>query len=155
MANKRGSKGAPRRARVASRPIVTPAREPMTDPFMAQLQQMDDDERLPLIDIQDRGDHLVIVAELPGIPKDRVKVDAMEDRLEISGENVLACELDVENYAYLCNERTQTNFHRVVPLPERVVPGKATARITDGVLVVSVPKLRPKERGKTVPVSVR
>jgi HSP20 family molecular chaperone IbpA len=42
-----------------------------------------------------------------------------------------------------------------VPLPERVVPGKATARVTDGVLVVSVPKLRPKERGKPVPVSVR
>jgi len=158
MVDKRVARRARRRAAAVARPVVRAiadtARETMMDPFWAQLAQLDEDERAPLVDIQDRGGHLVVVAEMPGIPKDKVKIEATEDRLDIRGENVLACELDTADYAYLCNERTQTNFHRVVPLPEKVVAEGVTARIADGVLVVNLPKQRPKGKEKSVPVKV-
>jgi len=158
MVDRRGARRARRRAAAVARPVVRAiadtARDTMMDPFWAQLAQLEDDERAPLVDIQDRGGHLVVVAEMPGIPKDRVKVEATEDRLDIRGENVLACELDTAEYSYLCNERTQTNFHRVVPLPEKVVPDGVTARIADGVLVVNLPKQKPKGKERSVPVKV-
>ncbi len=158
MVNRRGARRARRRAAAVARPVVRAiadtAREAMMDPFWAQLAQLDEDERAPLVDIQDRGGHLVVVAEMPGIPRDKVKVEATEDRLDIRGENVLACELDTADYAYLCNERTQTNFHRVVPLPEKVVAEGVTAKVADGVLVVDLPKQRPKGKERSVPVKV-
>jgi len=158
MVDRRGARRARRRAVAVARPVVRAiadtARDTMMDPFWAQLAQLEDDERAPLVDIQDRGGYLVVVAEMPGIPKDKVKVEATEDRLDIRGENVLACELDVAEYSYLCNERTQTNFHRVVPLPEKVVPDDVTARIADGVLVVNLPKQKPKGKEKSVPVKI-
>jgi len=158
MVDKMGARKARRRAAIVDRPVVraiaNTARETMLDPFWAQMAQLEDDERAPLVDIQDRGDHLVVVAEMPGIPKDKVKIEATEDRLDIRGENVLACELDTAEYSYLCNERTQTNFHRVVPLPEKIVPESVTARIADGVLVVDLTKQKPKGKAKSVPVKV-
>jgi len=158
MVDRRAARKARRRAAAVARPVVraiaNTARETMMDPFWAQLTQLEDDERAPLVDIQDRGGHLVVVAEMPGIPKDKVTVEATEDRLDIRGENVLACELDTAEYSYLCNERTQTNFHRVVPLPEKIIPADVTARIEDGVLVVKLPKQRPKGKAKSVPVKV-
>jgi len=158
MVDKMGARRARRRAAVVDRPVVraiaNTARETMLDPFWAQMAQLEEDERAPLVDIQDRGGLFVVVAEMPGIPKDKVKIEATEDRLDIRGESVLACELDTAEYSYLCNERTQTNFHRVVPLPEKVIPGDVTARVENGVLVVNLPKQKPKGKVKPVPVKV-
>jgi len=130
------------------------ALEPEMDPFWAQLAEAEEGERLPLIDIQDRDDHLLVIAELPGIPKANVKLEVQEDRVEIRGESALACELDAQDYAYLCNERTSTNFHRVVPLPQAVVPDKAKAKMSEGVLEVRLPKKSPKAAGRSVPVKI-
>lgn len=124
------------------------------DPFWAQLAEAEEDERLPLIDVQDRDDHLLVIAEMPGIPKQNVDLQVHEDRLEIHGEHMLACELDAVDYAYLCNERTSTNFHRVVPLPVSVVPDRAKAKMLDGVLEVRLPKKSPRAAGKTVALRV-
>jgi HSP20 family protein len=124
------------------------------DPFWAQLAEAEEDERLPLIDVQDRGDHLLVIAEMPGIPKQDVSLQVREDRLEVHGEHMLACELDAVDYAYLCNERTSTNFHRVVPLPVSVVPDGAKAKMSDGVLEVRLPKKSPSSAGKSVALRV-
>jgi len=128
--------------------------EPEMDPFWAQLAEAEEGERLPLIDIQDREDHLLVIAEMPGIPKANVKLEVQEDRVEIRGEHALACEMDAADYAYLCNERTSTNFHRVVPLPLAVVPDKAKAKMTEGVLEIRLPKKSPKAAGRSVPVKI-
>jgi|MudIll2142460700_1097286.scaffolds.fasta_scaffold602612_1 HSP20 family protein len=130
------------------------ALEPEMDPFWAQLAEAEEGERLPLIDIQDRDDHLLVIAELPGIPKQNVKLEVQEDRIEIRGEHALACELGSSDYAYLCNERTSTNFHRVVPLPMAIVPDKAKAKMGEGVLEVRLPKKSPKAAGRSVPVKI-
>jgi HSP20 family protein len=147
MAKRKSTSKAPRRpARKTGRPAVReePIRpDVMTmDPFWAQLAEAEEDERLPLID------------EMPGIPKQNVKLHVQEDKLEINGEHMLACELDAVDYAYLCNERTSTNFHRVVPLPLLVVPDRARAKMAEGVLEVRLPKKSPKAAGKAVALRV-
>jgi HSP20 family protein len=114
--------------------------EAWDDPYWAQLEDAEDDTRVPPMDIQDRDDHYLLVIEMPGIPREKVDVNVKETLVEISGENALECDIDHADLAYLCNERTTTNFRRNVPLPGPVVPDGAEANLKDGVLVVRLPK---------------
>ena len=119
--------------------------ESWNDPFWAQLEDAELGARAPLIDIQDRDDHLLLVAEMPGVPKENVNINVTASRVEITGENVLACELDHDDLAYLCNERSMTNFHRTIPLPKAVLPDGAEASMENGILVIKLPKEIPMD----------
>ena len=110
------------------------------DPFWAQLEEMDEDVRVPPIDVQDHEGYFLIVAEMPGIPKEKLDVTATETRVVITGENALECDIDQMDTAYLCNERAVTNFHRTVPLPKAVLPDKVEASLKLGVLTIKLPK---------------
>lgn len=114
--------------------------ETWDDPFWAQLEDLEDDVRAPPIDVQDHDDHFLIVAEMPGVPKEQVDIKVTENLVELSGENVLECDIDMMETAYLCNERATTNFHRKVPLPRPVVPEGAEASMKLGVLTLKLPK---------------
>ena len=111
--------------------------EAWEDPYWAQLEDAEDDTP---IDIQDLDDHYLLVVEMPGIPKEKVDVKVQETSVEIAGENALECELDHAALAYLCNERTTTNFRRKIPLPNPSVPSGSEAEMEHGVLVVKLPK---------------
>jgi HSP20 family protein len=82
---------------------------------------------------------------MPGIPKENMDIKVTDSQVEISGDNVLACEIDHDDLAYLCNERSMTNFHRTVPLPKAVVPDRAEASMDNGILVIKLPKVMPKD----------
>ena len=123
------------------------------DPFWAQLEDAELDARAPPIDIQDREDHFLVIAEMPGIPKEKVDLKVAENMVEITGENVLECELGHEDLAYLCNERAITNFHRKVPLPKAVVPDEAEASMELGVLIIRLPK-RPEPETASVKLEI-
>ncbi len=114
--------------------------ETMEDPFWAQLEDLEDDVRAPPIDVQDHDDHFLIVAEMPGVPKEQVDIKVTENLVELSGENALECDIDMMETAYLCNERATTNFHRKVPLPRPVVPEHAEASMKLGVMTLKLPK---------------
>lgn len=114
--------------------------EAWEDPFWAQLEELEEDVRLPPIDVQDHEDHFLLVAEMPGVPKDQVDIQVTENTIELSGESALECDIDMMETAYLCNERTTTGFHRKVPLPTPVVPGGAEASMKLGVLTIKLPK---------------
>ena len=80
--------------------------------------------------------------------------NAQETMVVISGENVLECDLDHADLAYLCNERAITNFQRKVPMPGPVVPERVEATMEDGVLRVKLPKkVETGATGVTIKVS--
>ncbi len=110
------------------------------DPFWAQMEEMDEDVRVPPIDVQDHDDHFLIVAEMPGVTREMVDVKVSETMVELTGENALECDIDQMDTAYLCNERTTTNFYRKVPLPRAVVPDDTEATMKLGVLTLKLPK---------------
>jgi len=119
--------------------------ESWDDPFWAQLEELEEDVRAPPIDVQDHDDHFLIVAEMPGVPKEQVAIKVTENIVELSGENALECDIDQMETAYLCNERATTNFHRKVPLPMPVVPDSAEASMKLGVLTLKLPKKAESE----------
>ena len=127
--------------------------EAWDDPFWAQLEDLEDDVRLPPIDVQDHDDHFLMVAEMPGVPKDQVDIKVTENTVELSGESALECDIDMMETAYLCNERATTGFHRKVPLPRPVVPGGAEASMKLGVLTIKLPKRAESDEAVSVRIA--
>jgi HSP20 family protein len=128
--------------------------EAWEDPFWAQLEDLEDDMRAPPIDVQNHADHFLIVAEMPGVPKDQVDIKVSESIVELSGENALECDIDAMETAYLCNERATTSFHRKVPLPSPVSPEGAEASMKLGVLTLKLPK-KAETEGEAVTVGIK
>jgi len=103
-------------------------------------------------DIVDEGDKYVIKTDMPGIKKDEVKLNVSDNSLEISAQHKEEEEEKKKNY--LRKERSEISYYRTLPLPEKVVSDKTQAKLTDGVLNITIPKAvpTPKPKSKTIQV---
>ncbi len=97
-------------------------------------------------DLIDKKDALVIRAEIPGVAKDNIKVNVMEDRVDVSAKLARKKEEKEENY--YCYERTYGAWQRSFSLPERVKSERAKAKYKDGVLEITLPKIEEEKEKK-------
>ena len=98
---------------------------------------------VPAIDVVERKDAYVFYAELPGVDASRVDVSFEQNVLTIRGTKPLA--LDAANDAELrvyAAERVTGSFERSVRLPEFVDGDHIAAELTNGLLIVTVPKAK-------------
>lgn len=93
----------------------------------------------PPVDIFEKGDDLVIRAELPGVEKKEIDVSVEDNRLVIQGERTRDQGFD-EDHAYRL-ERTFGSFVRSFMLPKTVDASKIAATYVNGVLEVALPKV--------------
>ena len=107
----------------------------------------------PLIDIEDKGDELVVVADMPGVRKEDIDIEVEPTYIRISSETKYKKEEEKKDYYY--KERRYTGFSRGFSLPEEVVPEKAKAEYVNGVLRVYLPKAKPKPKRKGKKVKVK
>lgn len=100
----------------------------------------------PEIEIEHKNGEMKVHADLPGMKKEDINVEFVEDALVISGERKL--ETKEEKEGFFRTERNYGNFYRRIPLPEGFDADKAKAVFHDGVLEINiaVPKLEPKAR---------
>ena len=108
--------------------------------------------RMPKVDIIDHPDAVVVRAELPGIDKDKVQLEASTDALLIRAEMLKEQEEKGENY--LRRERRMGSFQRVVPLPVEVKPDAVKARYRDGILEVTLPKSETARSRQPVKIDI-
>ena len=103
-------------------------------------------------DVLDEGDRYVIHAEMPGVEKKDVKLNATDNSVEISAEHKV--ESEEKKKDYLRKERKAISYYRRLPLPEKVDSSKAQAKLNNGILTVDIPKVTPtpKTKGKDIPV---
>ncbi len=106
----------------------------------------------PPIEVFERGNELVVRADLPGLSKDDVNVDIDNGILTISGER--RSEHEEEREGYFRSERSYGSFSRSIPLPEAVNEDQVNASFKDGVLEVTMPK-PPAEMSKRRRIDVR
>lgn len=106
----------------------------------------------PAIDVFEKGDKLVVKAEVPGMKEDDIHVSVEGDMLTIRGEKKTESEVKNEDY-YRC-ERSYGSFLRSVALPSTVDASKIEADYEDGVLEVTLPK-KPEVKPKKVAVKKR
>jgi HSP20 family protein len=104
----------------------------------------------PAIDVSERDGKLVVHADLPGLQKEDVKVEATDDTLIIQGERRQVHE--EQDSGYRRSERRYGSFYRSIPLPEGAQTEQARAEFKDGVLEVSVPIPASRKRSREVPI---
>ena len=98
--------------------------------------------REPVVDFQDRGDHYVLTAELPGFEKNEVEVKVTSNELELKAEKTSLKESKGKNGTQ--STSTRAYFHRYLSLPEEVVSEKVAGTMKNGVLELKLPKKEPR-----------
>ena len=106
----------------------------------------------PRIDVVEREGQLLVRADLPGLSKDDVKVDVMEDLITIQGERKESTKEERDGYCY--NECSYGSFYRAIPLPAGAETSKATAQFHNGVLEIVMPTT-PQDGKKPRRIEVR
>jgi HSP20 family protein len=104
-------------------------------------------------DIVDDGDKFRINVDLPGVKKDEVKLNVSDNTVEISAEHKEQEEEKKKNYVR--KERKELAYHRTLPLPEKVVSSKATAKLNNGILTIEIPKTAPTPKPKSAVIQVQ
>lgn len=92
-------------------------------------------------DVIDEGNHLQVKMNIPGITKKDIHLNVTENALEVHAEHKEESEKKAKNY--LQRERNEVSLSRIVPLPEKIVTGKVRSKLIDGVLEITLPKLKP------------
>jgi HSP20 family protein len=107
----------------------------------------------PAVEVRERNGNLEIDAELPGINKEDVKVEATNEGIVIEGEKKR--EFETTDGGYHRTERSYGHFYRVVALPEGAELDKARAEFRNGVLQIRVPFSRQQQqrRGRQIPIA--
>lgn len=103
-------------------------------------------------DVTDTGRSYKIVAEVPGIPKEKIDIRVRGASVEIRGEST---QEGHENQGELVqHERRYSGYYRALELPEPVVGTEAKAKVEDGLLELDLPKLHPSPSPEEVKVKV-
>lgn len=103
-----------------------------------------DYERAFRLDVIDRDKELVVRAELPGVEKEDVKVEIMGDRLLIEAERKFEEEEEKEDFYR--HELGYGQLMRTVALPEEVDADNVHAELKEGILSITLPKIRVAEK---------
>jgi HSP20 family protein len=97
-----------------------------------QVQQ----EREPLVDIVEANDEIHVVAELPGVDKENIKLHATEDTLTITVDT------------------PQRKYFKEVELPAKIKLEDAKSQYKNGVLEVTLQKEKDGRQPKGQPISI-
>jgi HSP20 family protein len=105
---------------------------------------------VPAADAFETPDAYVLELELPGLGKDDVVVQTLGDELTVRGERRPAVAGRPEAFHRL--ERRHGPFSRTFRFPDEVDPDQIKAEFADGLLRLTVPKVRPRSTSRVVKV---
>ena len=130
---------------------------PTTDRFTGMFDQMENEMRdlmegfwgadggqlatmkfVPSVDFVEGETEFNVTVDLPGLKPEEVKVELKGESLWITGERKE--EKEEKDKTFHRVERSYGEFRRVLPLPSAVKEGEIEAKVTDGVLKISIPK---------------
>src|SRR5262245_21760730 len=108
-------------------------------------------ECAPPVDVYETDDAIEMTVDLPGVSRNSVRVMSKGDTILIVGEK--APRLAGRDSSFHLVERGYGRFARVVRLNRACDTSKTRARLVDGELRVSVPKIADR-RGKTIAIDI-
>lgn len=100
----------------------------------------------PACEVRNAEDHYLVSVDLPGIPKNQIKIEVADGQLRISGERSTEKKEDTEGRWY--SERVHGKFERAFTFPKSVDAEKIEADYHEGVLHVYLPKaetIKPRQ----------
>ena len=96
----------------------------------------------PSVDLYETSEAFILEADLPGVNLDDVTVEMENDHLVLQGWRTL--EKDHANGRFHAMERSSGQFVRRIKLPHSVERDNIKAEFKEGVLRVTLPKVRQK-----------
>ena len=106
----------------------------------------------PLVNVYDKKDDLVVVAEMPGMKKEDIKVVVANGVLTLSGNRE---PLKLEGKAELIRtERSVGEFEKSFRLPVKVEENNINASYANGILTITIPKAE-EAKPKTISIDVK
>jgi len=103
----------------------------------------------PAVNVFTNDDQVIVSAELPGVPADKVDISVLDDTLTIKGAR--AAEEQPEGAIAHRRERGTGEFSRSVRLPFRVETGAVDAKFENGILEITLPRAEA-DRPRRIPV---
>lgn len=90
----------------------------------------------PAIDVHETENQYLMTVDLPGVPKDAVKIEAINNEIVVSGERKEERSDKSKRYS----EKIYGSFQRVLTVPADGDLSRVNASYKDGVLEVVIPK---------------
>ena len=90
----------------------------------------------PKLDLFDTGDSYRLVLEVPGLTEDNLEVNVQERTLTVAGIREPAA----QNMQIITSERPSGHFQRTVELPGNVQVEASQAYLSNGLLILDLPK---------------
>lgn len=103
----------------------------------------------PAVDIVEKENEIELIAELPGIKQEDIKLEVKENVLTIFGERKLKKDVKEENFHRI--ERSYGKFQRSFSMPGSIKQDEVKATYKDGLLTVILPKV---EYSKTKQIDI-
>jgi len=91
----------------------------------------------PLVDVMDEKDRVVVIAELPGIDKDKLDIRIKDNKLIIRARG------------------KDRKYYKEIELPAEVKPETAKARYRNGVLEITIEKKKPEKEEEEGGIKIR
>lgn len=139
------------------------ARRDFNNPFLSLQQEIDrlfDDfgrgfpsiggarmaELTPAMDVKETDKAIEITAELPGLEEKDVEIDVSDNMLTLRGEKKAESEEQGQDFRMM--ERSYGSFYRSFTLPPGIDADKIQAKMSKGVLTLTLPKTPEAPRKK-------
>lgn len=106
-------------------------------PAAAADRPREDATLLPPVDVIEDAGGIILYADLPGVPKERLALQVEGDTLSIEGELALAVPEGMEASHV---EVKLPRYRRVFTLSRELDPNKVEAKFEHGVLTLRIPK---------------
>lgn len=113
----------------------TPSYSRMAQPFGG---------KMPKVDVIDRDDEIMVRAELAGVDKKDLDISLANNTVTIKGSSKQEQKEEKGDY-YRC-EISQGSFSRTLALPADIDTDKAKASFKDGLLELTLPKLKSAQK---------
>jgi len=107
----------------------------------------------PPSDVVEVDDAVRVLLEIPGIPAASVQVRVLGNRIEVTGEKTP--DFPAGETSFLCLERIFGKFQRAFEVRGSVNLGGVSARMANGILVITIPKVAERRgRERRIPVTI-
>jgi HSP20 family protein len=124
----------------------------MTDKTVAKRNERPEEIQalLPQVDVYENNDGILLVADLPGVPKDQLELRVENDTLLIEAD---IAQDTPENMEAAYAEVRLSRYRRVFSLSSELDSSKIDAQLRDGVLNLRIPK-HPHAQPRRIEVKV-
>ena len=106
----------------------------------------------PPSDVTEVNDVVRVCLEIPGVPVESLQVRVLGNRIEVTGEKTP--DFPGGETSFLCLERIFGKFRRAFEVRGSVNLGEVSARLANGILVITIPKIAERRgREHRIPVT--